>query len=224
VAFQERENNENPKNIRWIFFTKALSALQTKFVSCPRHSYILIFHSATKDVLRYFQIIPKLTNSARYGQTVGAEKENRTILVVDSFSDRLDLRDEHIRKAAKSDAKLELVPIQVTSLSSITLSWVLLGREGVVLSPKTTWNAKDLKNSRLGLGIEKYFCGWKDTGNFFPLSGGFFSGLSMGWVGFLVWGCFWGVGEDTLEDTSVFLGVFLLCFYYFLLSLKVAWY
>ena len=25
--------------------------------------------------------------------------------------------------------------------------------------------------------------------------------FELNWVGFLVWGCFWVVGEDTLEDT-----------------------
>ena len=46
--------------------------------------------------------------------------------------------------------------------------------------------------------------GWKDTDEFFSLSGGFFPVLALEWVGFLFWGCFWVVGEDTLEDTGVF--------------------
>jgi hypothetical protein len=38
------------------------------------------------------------------------------------------------------------------------------------------------------------------------MSGGFFSVLRLFWVGFLFWGCFWVVGEDTLEDTVSSLG------------------
>jgi hypothetical protein len=44
---------------------------------------------------------------------------------------------------------------------------------------------------------------------FFSLLGGFFSGLRLFWVDFLVWVVLGVVGEDTLKDTGVFLGVFL---------------
>ena len=44
--------------------------------------------------------------------------------------------------------------------------------------------------------------------NFFQLAVVSSSVLALFWVGFLFWGCFWVDGEDTVEDTGVFSGVF----------------
>jgi DNA polymerase (family 10) len=69
-------------------------------------------------------------------------KENGTILDIDSYPDRLDLRDEHIRKAVQIGAKLG---ISSDSHSTTHLHYLELG----VAQARRGWaTAKDIVNTR----------------------------------------------------------------------------
>jgi DNA polymerase (family 10) len=69
-------------------------------------------------------------------------KENGTILDIDSYPDRLDLRDEHIRKAVQVGAKLG---ISSDSHSTVHLHYLELG----IAQARRGWaTAKDIVNTR----------------------------------------------------------------------------
>jgi len=69
-------------------------------------------------------------------------KETGTILDIDSYPDRLDLRDEHIRKAVQAGAKLG---ISSDSHSTPHLHYLELG----IAQARRGWaTAKDIVNTR----------------------------------------------------------------------------
>ena len=73
---------------------------------------------------------------------IEAAKENGTILDIDSYPDRLDLKDEYIRKAVKVGARLG---ISSDSHSKIHLHFLELG----VAQARRGWaSAKDIVNTR----------------------------------------------------------------------------
>jgi DNA polymerase (family 10) len=73
---------------------------------------------------------------------IEASKDNGTILDIDSFPDRLDLKDEHIRKAVKAGAKLG---ISSDSHNVLHLHFLELG----VAQGRRGWaTAKDVVNTR----------------------------------------------------------------------------
>jgi len=73
---------------------------------------------------------------------IEAAKENDTILDIDSYPDRLDLKDEYIRKAVKVGAKLG---ISSDSHSKIHLHFLELG----IAQARRGWaSAKDIVNTR----------------------------------------------------------------------------
>jgi DNA polymerase (family 10) len=73
---------------------------------------------------------------------IEASKDNGTILDIDSFPDRLDLKDEHIRKAVKAGAKLG---ISSDSHNILHLHFLELG----VAQGRRGWaTAKDVVNTR----------------------------------------------------------------------------
>jgi DNA polymerase (family 10) len=69
-------------------------------------------------------------------------KENGTILDIDSYPDRLDLRDEHIRKAVQTGVKLG---ISSDSHSTVHFHYLELG----VAQARRGWaTAKDIVNTK----------------------------------------------------------------------------
>jgi len=75
-------------------------------------------------------------------KVIEAAKENGTILDIDSYPDRLDLKDEYIRKAVEFRAKLG---VSSDSHSNIHLHFLELG----VAQARRGWaTAKDIANTR----------------------------------------------------------------------------
>jgi DNA polymerase (family 10) len=73
---------------------------------------------------------------------MSAAKDNGTILDIDSYPDRLDLRDEHIRSALEIGAKLG---ISSDSHSTSQLRYIELG----VAQARRGWaTANDIVNTR----------------------------------------------------------------------------
>jgi DNA polymerase (family 10) len=75
-------------------------------------------------------------------KVIEASKDSGTILDVDSYPDRLDLKDEHIRKAVQAGAKLG---ISSDAHSTIHLNYLELG----IAQARRGWaTAKDVVNTR----------------------------------------------------------------------------
>jgi DNA polymerase (family 10) len=75
-------------------------------------------------------------------RVIDAAKANGTVLDVDSYPDRLDLRDEHVRKAVQMGAKLG---ISSDSHSTTHLHYLELG----VAQARRGWaTAEDVVNTR----------------------------------------------------------------------------
>jgi DNA polymerase (family 10) len=73
---------------------------------------------------------------------VEASKENGTILDIDSYPDRLDLKDDHIRRAVEAGAKLG---ISSDSHSTAHLHYLELG----IAQARRGWaTAKNIVNTR----------------------------------------------------------------------------
>ena len=73
---------------------------------------------------------------------IEAAKDNGTILDIDSYPDRLDLKDEYIRKAVEAGAKLG---ISSDSHSKVHLHFLELG----IAQARRGWaTAKDIVNTR----------------------------------------------------------------------------
>jgi DNA polymerase (family 10) len=75
-------------------------------------------------------------------KVIDAAKESGTILDIDSYPDRLDLKDDHIRKAVQAGAKLG---ISSDSHSTAHLHYIELG----VAQARRGWaTAEDIVNTR----------------------------------------------------------------------------
>jgi DNA polymerase (family 10) len=75
-------------------------------------------------------------------KVIEASKANGTILDIDSYPDRLDLKDEHIRKTVEFGAKLG---ISSDSHSTVHMHYLELG----VAQARRGWaTAKDIVNTR----------------------------------------------------------------------------
>jgi DNA polymerase (family 10) len=80
-------------------------------------------------------------------KVIDAARDSGTVLDVDSFPDRLDLRDEHIKKAVKAGAKLG---ISSDAHSTLHLHYLEFG----VAQARRGWaTAKDVVNTR---GLEQF--------------------------------------------------------------------
>jgi DNA polymerase (family X) len=80
---------------------------------------------------------------------IDAAKANGTILDIDSYPDRLDLKDEHIRKAVEAGAKLG---ISSDSHSTVHMHYLEFG----VAQARRGWaTAKDIVNTRTAADFKK---------------------------------------------------------------------
>jgi DNA polymerase (family 10) len=96
----------------------------------------VLLHPTTREMQRREAIQLDLE------RVIDAAKANGTVLDVDSYPDRLDLRDEHVRKAVQMGAKLG---ISSDSHSTTHLHYLELG----VAQARRGWaTAEDVVNTR----------------------------------------------------------------------------
>jgi DNA polymerase (family 10) len=96
----------------------------------------IVYHPTSRQIQRREPI------QADMERIIQAAKDNETILDVDSYPDRLDLRDEHIKKALEIGAKLG---ISSDSHAKVNFHYLKFG----IGQARRGWvTAKDIMNTR----------------------------------------------------------------------------